>query len=105
MLVTTLSSHADDNAAESVLATARHGAATDRQGATVSHQGATADCQGAVASRQGAAVDHQGATTNRQGVIAGRQGVTTRCVDRGGHGSHCMDLHASPTMGANCHSL
>jgi hypothetical protein len=28
-----------------------------------------------------------------------------RCVDRGGHRSRRMDLHADPTVGANCHDL
>jgi hypothetical protein len=115
--VTTLLSHADDGATESVLAVARQGTTTNHQGAVIDRQDATADCQGAITGRQGAAVDHQGAATDCQGVITDRQDATnvaasrpkkalaTRCVDGGGHRSRCMYLYAGPTVGANCHGL
>jgi hypothetical protein len=76
-----------------------------------------------VAGREGAAADRRGATndcrvlpsTDRVPLSIVRvpqilqrprqKTIVMRGVDRGGHRSRCMDLHAGPTVGANCHGL
>jgi hypothetical protein len=134
-LAVTQPSCANDGAIESMLTIACLGATTDRQGPTVDHPsaiddhhgatidrlGVAGDCQGATIDRMGAAVDHsgavddhQGATIDRPSATSDRQGAAVDClssaidhqgIDRGGHQSHRMELHAFPTVGANCHAL
>jgi hypothetical protein len=107
MLVMALPSRARDGTAESVLVIAHQGTAAD-------HQGAIAVCQGAIIGHHGVTVDRQGATADRQCAITScqyvidlatlrpKKALATRCVDGGGHQSRRMDLHVSPTVGANC---
>jgi hypothetical protein len=92
-------SHAGDSAVESMLVIDHLGAAADRQGAAIECPGATSDRQGAF-------------TGCRVSLLAAKVPLPTarvpppmRCVDRGCHRSRQMDLHACPTVCANCHGL
>jgi hypothetical protein len=82
--------------------------------------GASPDCQGAIVNSLGAASDRQGAGADyRVPLLAMMVSPPTarllpatvrvpplpRCYDHGSHRSWHMDLHASPTVGANCHGL
>jgi hypothetical protein len=68
----TRSSHADDGAAELMLAVVR-------LGATANSQGTINDRPGAIIDHPGVADDRLGAITNREGAAANRQGVVSDC--------------------------